>query len=128
MAMGENIMMVHDLGIRMHSQTIDAPGGKTENGMNLLPYFKGGMEAPLSEHFTWRCGGVKEWNSNSSKMGSDEHNWSGASTRMYIGAGYNRGNFNLDANVDPGFFTRGPYLISGAGGSLATQVSLTYSW
>jgi hypothetical protein len=130
MPAAEGIIVVHDMGVQFGSQTVDpAPGGgKDEFGMNLLPYFKGGMEAPLSEHFTFRCGGVKEWYLNSMKNGSDEHNTSGANTRLYIGAGYNRGHFNLDANVDPGFFTRGPYFITGAAGALATQVSLTYMW
>lgn len=128
MPAGENIIMVHDLGIHMHSNTVDDGTTKTEMGMNLFPYFKGGMEAPLSEHFTFRCGGKKEWNSNSTKVGSNENLTSGATTTLYIGAGYNRGNFNVDLNLDPGFFTRGPYLISGAPGALATQASVTYAW
>jgi hypothetical protein len=128
MPAGDKITVVHDLGVHFHSATMDNGSTKTEKGMNLLPYFKGGMEAPLGEHFTFRCGGVKEWNSNSSKTGSDEHLWSGASTRLYIGAGYKRGNFGLDGWMDPGFFTRGPYLISGAAGSLFSQVTLHYAW
>ncbi len=130
MPAGENIIVVHDMGVRMRSQTIDdgTAANKKENKMNLLPYFKGGMEAPLSEHFTFRCGGVKEWNSNSTKTGSHEVLTSGASTRLYIGAGYKRGNFNVDLNVDPGFFTRGPYFVTGAAGALATQASVIYAW
>lgn len=128
MPAGEDIIIVHDMGVMFMSNTIDNAGTETENGYNLLPYFKGGMEAPLSEHFTIRCGGVKEWWTFSTKTGSDEVNTSGADTRLYIGAGYKRGNWNLDMNVDPGFFTRGPYLFTGAAGPLATQVSMTYAW
>ncbi len=130
MPCGENIIMVHDMGIHSHSQAIDDgnPANKTDKSEMLLPYFKGGMESPLSEHFTLRCGGVKEWTTDSDKVGDDETLTSGANTRLYIGAGYKRGNFNLDLNLDPGFFTRGPYLISGAPGALASQVSMLYTW
>lgn len=124
----EKVLIVHDIGITMMSRTVDDGTTKHEYAATMLPYFRGGMEAPLSEHFTFRLGGVKEWNSNSHKVGSDEEITGTVRTQFYIGAGYVRGNFTLDANLDPGFFTRGPYLITGADGDWATQVSLKYVW
>jgi len=130
MMAGEKTMIVHDLGIKTMSRTWDdgVADDKEEWSYNMIPYFKGGMEGPLGEHFMFRCGGVKEWITTTHKNGSDEHNTSGAATRLYIGFGYMRGAFTLDADVKPAFFTNGPYFITGAPGALANQVSLSYKW
>ncbi|MBM3329519.1 MAG: hypothetical protein FJY67_08630 [Calditrichaeota bacterium] len=125
----KDVMFVDDIGIRMMSGKTDVAGGTEETDMWLLPYFKGGMEAPLSDKFTFRFGGVREWTVNTVKEADgDEETVSGATTRFYIGAAYNRGPFSADFHVDPGFFTRGPYLVTGASGPLAFQVSLKYMW
>jgi hypothetical protein len=125
--------MYGDIGIALVSgDSVVTPAGGSattiERTNNSMPYFKGGMEMPMSERFTFRVGGVKVWNGKGWKSGSEEETWGMVQTKMYMGFAYNREHFMLDANMDPGFFTRGPYLISGAGGALATQVSLKYTW
>jgi len=125
---GEKAICIEDFGVKFVSGTHDAAGVKTDMSTNLLPYFKGGMETPLTEHWIFRFGGVKEWTSNSTKTGNNEHNTSGAATRMYLGAGYVRGPFSMDMNVEPALFTNGPYIISGKGGAWASQVSMSYTW
>lgn len=128
MQIGEKLLLVEDIGLRFRSGTHDAAGTETEWSDNATPYFSGGMEVAVSEKFVFRFGGVKEWSGTTMKTGNVEHNTSGAATRMYIGAAYVRGPFSIDMNVNPGFFTNGPYLITGAGGPWASQVSMQYYW
>jgi len=124
MKIAEKAMMVEDFGVQFVSHKV----GDVEMSDNLLPYFKGGMEVAVSEKFTFRFGGVKEWTTDTEKDGNKEHNTSGASTRMYIGGAYVRGPFVMDMNVEPAIFTNGPYILSGKGGAWASNVSLAYTW
>ncbi len=123
----KDILFVHDIGFTMMTGSVDN-GNKTDMSNWVLPYFKGGMEGPLSEHFLLRWGGVKEWTMSSHKSTGHEETWSGVNTRFYLGACYTRGNLTVDANVNPGLITDGPYFITGAPGAWASSVTMKYMW
>jgi len=126
--LGDNVLMVHDLGTMIDIGSLESGGASKDTLLWYLPYFKMGFEAPVSKHFVFRCGGLKEWVIVGEDANGASHAKSYVNTRFYIGAGYTRDRFVFDANVDPGFFTRGPYLLTGAGNSMAMSVSLRYIW
>ncbi len=123
----ENVIFVEDIGIRMNSFSFEN-GAKADSSEWLLPYFRGGMEIPVSEKFMFRFGVVKEWISRSVDHDGPKESWGLVDTRFYMGAAFHRGPFALDLCVDPGLITRGPYFITGAPGNWATMASLRYAW
>jgi hypothetical protein len=130
---GEDVLLVSDVGIQMNPSSVEmkpATGEsvKEEMSSTLMPYYRAGLEATISKKLTLRLGAVKEWTKDVEKDDDNEETMSYAGTRLYLGAGYHLGNFSLDAEMDPGFLTRGPYFISGTPGTLAYMVSLRYIW
>lgn len=118
----------HEFGISMDNGTMDVAGTESDISDWVFPYFRFGLEYLMNEKFTFRFGGHKSWYSMTAPEGGVDVTRSGAMSGFNIGLGYHRKNLTLDADLDPGFFTRGPYLISGGAGSLASQVSLRVSW
>ncbi len=131
---GYGVLAVTDLGIRFQSSKEEnKPVGaaKTEDkaGLTNLPYFRIGLESEVSEKVDIRFGAVKMWSSrNTEDNDGNKESWGFAGTDLYVGVGLHFGDLDIDANVDPGFFTRGPYLLSGQTGDMAFNVSLRYVW
>lgn len=128
-AASDKVLLVSDIGLRLWSRTVDAAGSKTDTTHNYFPYFKGGAECFLSDKFTFRFGYAREWNQENVKQpNGDEEATGWVTSRFYLGAAYTRGPLSVDFNLDPGFFTRGPYFISGSGGNIASQISIRWIW
>ena len=130
----DNVLLVSDIGLsflptsREYKQT-GVAATTTKRSYKTLPYFRFGLEATISEKFDFRMGAQKQWFSltNEDNIGNKD-TWGYAGTSLSLGFAYHRGNLNIDAAMNPGFFTRGPFLISGAAANLASQVSVRYAW
>ncbi|MBM3325709.1 MAG: porin family protein [Calditrichaeota bacterium] len=127
MKFSEKMLFVEDIGFQMNNYSREN-GVKADSSVWLMPYFRAGMEVAVSEKFTFRFGGVKEWEAVDVESGGQKESWGNVNTRFYLGAAFKRGPFSIDLNVDPGILTRGPYLITGAPGPWASMVSLRYVW
>ena len=124
----EKAMLVTDLGIQLNSGTQKDGPTKIKYDINSTPYLKLGLESALSRKITLRLGAVKKWVGYSYERSIGTTSLGRVETRTYLGAGFHPGNLEIDADVNPEFLTRGPYMLSGATGDLATQVSLKYYW
>jgi hypothetical protein len=87
------------------------------------------MEAQLYDWLWARMGAYKAWQKESTEDndGNTEY-WGYANTSLYLGAGFLFKNLHIDAQVNPGFMTRGPYIVSGSGGDMFSQVTIYYVW
>lgn len=130
----DNVMVVNDIGIEYTSGTKEmtpAVGTATEDKMSstAIPYFRIGMEADISSKVDVRFGAVKKWAGASTEADNgNKDSWGFADTEIYLGAAVHYGNLDIDAAIDPGFLTRGPYLLSGQSGDMAACISLRYTW
>jgi len=126
--MNDLTLLVSDVGVQINPGTIKMPGSKVKYSMTYLPYIKLGLESPLSKKVTFRLGAVKRWKGASQDADGSKTSFGFVQTQMYLGAGFHFGGLDIDANMDPGLLTRGPYLLSGTPVDLASQVSLKYTW
>ena len=131
----ESILAVTDIGISFQ------PGKRKETYRDStltfkefyssIPYFRLGLDAEISKWLDIRMGAYKSWRKHvmepPGRLRSKE-SWGYADTGIYLGIGAHISNLDIDALLDPGFLTRGPYLISGSDGDLALQVSIRYRW
>jgi hypothetical protein len=131
----EDVLLVSDLGIQLMPSTSEyspASGSSTESksGNNMLPYFRLGMEAGLTSWMIVRMGAYKEWHGRSAETsnGDNKEYWKYANTNLYLGAGFIVRGLEIDIQMDPGFVTRGPNVISGQTGNIATRATLRYFW
>ena len=129
----DNVMVVSDFGIMLISgaleETDDGTSVETTFKMREVPYFRVGLEAEVFSWMDLRLGAQRTWNSFSYEdPDKNSESWGGADTDLYLGAGFHWGNMDIDAWIDPGFVTRGPYLVSGESGNLAMQASVKYYW
>ena len=132
----EGVMVVSDFGIRLQPSATDttSPGGtkstlnKTSN--SSLPYFRLGLEADITSWMKLRVGAYKDWHSQRFEVKKGPEDWGYANTTLCIGTGFHFGNLDIDCFLNPGFLTKGPYLLSGSGGkgNMFSQVSLKYIW
>lgn len=130
--MFENAFFVSDLGISFGSaafknEPVNAPSTTRNYSYNMFPYYKFGFEGKINNWMVARFGAERVWEtmSDDDKVAGFED--SGSTTNLYLGAGFKKGNFGLDLNVDPDFVNRGPYFISGSGGDWSTMASLSYT-
>lgn len=134
MKFGDNVLAVADAGIQYHSATTTfTPKTGTEvkniDGEMALPYFHLGLEGKVFSWMDFRMGATKVWASKSNENNdADTEDWGFVKTTMAIGAGFHFNALDIDAEIDPGFLTRGPNFVSGSAGDIATKVALTYTF
>ncbi|MBI4816807.1 MAG: hypothetical protein HY791_11145 [Deltaproteobacteria bacterium] len=113
--------------------------GSLVNNADAFPYLKIGLEAQL---FTWldaRGGVIKYLRADKvTTLGEDDQNNLPAVdndvTRdkpffdYFVGLAAHYQGFFLDMQLDPNWFARGPYLLSGAGGPMFVNASAGYKY
>ncbi len=130
----DNIMAVSDLGIsfapsKTETERPNQPNSETKQSNNALPYFRVGLEAEVTSWMDVRFGAFKGWQGRTNEDNNgDKESWGWADTDLYLGAGFHFNNLVIDAQINPGFITRGPYIISGAGGNMFARASIAYIW
>ncbi len=125
----DNILAVTDIGIDYAPTTTEVGDTETKATYSSIPYFRLGLEGYVSEKVDVRMGAVKEWSGKSTEDNDgNTKKWGWADTDFYLGAGLHFGNLDIDLNVDQGFITRGPYLLTGSVGDWATMASVRYRW
>jgi hypothetical protein len=128
----ESVMAVADAGMMISGGT-----DKIENATDFeeswarvsVPYFRLGVEADVFKWMDFRMGAAKFWNAWAiEEDDGDKYAEGWADTDLYVGAGFHFRNLDIDAMIDPGFFQRGPYFVSGSSGNLTQMVSVRYTW
>lgn len=112
--------------------------------MTWGPYLRIGLEAQLNDWLVFRGGVRKEaltLTTNTSRDDPKSTQTTNSTSRSdvgldegtpsfvgFVGLGVKYGGLVADLLLDPGIFFRGPNFISGAGGPLATRVTLAYAF
>ncbi len=129
----ENVMVVSDIGISFapsKTETTTPDTSLTSKRSNTsIPYFRIGLEAGLTSWMDIRFGAFKGWQGRTDEDNAgDKKSWGWADTNLYLGAGFHFNNFVIDAQVNPGFVTRGPYILSGSTGNMFARATVGYIW
>ncbi|MBI2375889.1 MAG: hypothetical protein HYV07_17990 [Deltaproteobacteria bacterium] len=125
-----------------------SPGGGTPGGYEVgslvqnadaFPYLKIGLEAQLFSWLDGRAGAIKYLRADkTTTTGEDDQNNLGAIDNdatvdkpffdYFVGLAAHYQGFFLDMQLDPSWFMRGPYLLSGAGGPMFVNASAGYKY
>lgn len=134
MHFSDAVLAVADLGIMYNSvtTTYTPKTGTAIKGIEThmgLPYFRIGLEGKVTNWMDVRMGATKVWASHTSENNdADTEKWGFVEDNFVLGAGFHFNALDIDAELDPGFLTRGVYFVSGSGGNIATRVQLTYTF
>jgi len=132
----EDVILVGDIGFWLNNfettykdvDPVDTTW-KNKDKMMYLPYFRLGIDADVFKWMDFRAGVVKQWQKSTyDPFGDSKVSWSWAETMTYLGAGFNWGNFTIDAAINTDFLENGPYFISGENDYLTEMVSLKYKF
>lgn len=128
----ESVMAVADVGLMISGGTDkieDTEDIERSWAQVSVPYFRLGVEADVFKWMDFRMGVAKYWLGWAIEDEDDDKYAEGwADTDLHVGAGFHFGNLDIDARIDPGFFQRGPYFVSGSSGNLTQMVSVRYTW
>ena len=131
-ALTESTDLLFSLGFGYMSQTIeDESENKTEMSGIMFPKYTFAVETNLLDWATIRAGLNQHHTlSNTTKVGDSESTSMGDTDfNLHFGIGADYGGFNLDLNLNPGFFIDPVSFITGFNDeTIATQFSITYTW
>jgi hypothetical protein len=129
-----DVLVVGDFGFMMEKEewtrdytdtAIDPEEWK--DGFMVLPYFKLGIDAEIFKWLDLRSGVATYWEGETYEPSTDmKRKYSSAFTDTYLGAGFNWGNFYIDAEINTDFIENGPYFISGEYDYLTENVTIKY--
>lgn len=127
----ENTFFVADVGITLGSAEVktEPPGAPSTTKKltdNAFPYYKFGFEGKVNNWMVARFGAERVWETWSDDDKVTGFEAAGSSTNLYLGAGFKKGNFVLDLNLDKDLINRGPYFLTGSAGNWSTMASLVY--
>jgi hypothetical protein len=136
----ENVLVVGDIGFQLdnYKETYDYAAADVtdpddyKDNVFILPYFKIGIDAEVFNWMDFRSGVNKYWAKETYEPDAANKEISTRTyTYTYLGAGFNWGNFTIDAQINTNFLETGPYFISGQSdeyNNLAEQVTLKYAF
>lgn len=118
-------MLVSGVVLDYTAQTVKPPSGSDASTSTVNVAYLGGYELPLNSWLVAR-GGAR---ADITRVGGDDSNANGTCSAFYYNFGvrtiYKK--VLLDLIIDRAAFHRGPYVVSGQGGTnLSTNVCLTY--
>ena len=109
--------------------------GSTKQGDNeasgseiLVPGVKAGYETSLNDWTQFRAGVGYQFMMTSGEMGEAKMSGMAGDASWGVGLSAKWNTLVFDLDVEKSFLTRGPHMVSGAQGNLASNVSATYSF
>ncbi|MBR57819.1 MAG: hypothetical protein CMH54_07145 [Myxococcales bacterium] len=125
----------------VHEQIVDNVTSTTNTSI-ALPYFSMAIDARVMKWLDWRLGAVQlnlinKTSTDGIVFDTQQASFASANTgqsntvseiRFTTGFGINMGDWTVDVNIDPSFFTDGPYVMTGQRTPWALDASLRYVW
>ena len=125
----------------VHEQVIDNVTSITNTSIGL-PYFSLAIDARIKKWLDLRLGAVqlnliKKTTEDGIIFDSQQASFASANTgqsntvseiRFSTGFGVHMGDWTIDVNIDPRFFTDGPYVVTGQQTPWALDASIKYAW
>jgi hypothetical protein len=109
--------------------------GSTKTGENeasgsaiLVPGVNAGFETALNDWTHFRAGMGYQFMMTSGEMGESKMSGMTGDASWGVGLSAKWNSLVFDLDVEKSFLTRGPHMVSGAQGNLASNVSATYSF
>ncbi|MCX7835432.1 MAG: hypothetical protein N2450_05105 [bacterium] len=130
--MNDKAFFVSDVGIAIENsedktEPSGAPSVSVKTSSMVFPYYKFGFEGSVNNWMVGRFGAERAWTTYSDDNNTTGYENASSVTNLYLGAGFKKGNFALDLNLDKNLINRGPYFLTGSAGDWSTMASLTYT-